>query len=95
MTAGDLSPELAERLPKPGQRPGRDALRTLIVELCAVHSLSARNLAALLGRRDHKPLIRDHLSPLIETGRLRYTIPEMSKHPNQAYTAATIEEETS
>ncbi|MCW5757987.1 MAG: putative DNA binding domain-containing protein [Phycisphaeraceae bacterium] len=89
VTQDDLPPELSERLPKAGQRPGREALRTLIVDLCTAYPLTARNLAALLGRRDHKPLIRDHLSPLIEAGRLCYTIPEMSKHPSQAYVAAS------
>jgi len=88
----DLPPELSARLPNTGQRPSRETLRTLIVDLCAVQPLTARNLAALLGRRDHKPLIRDHLSPLIDAGRLRYTIPTMSKHPNQAYAAPTEEE---
>ncbi|MEM9167195.1 MAG: ATP-binding protein [Planctomycetota bacterium] len=87
----DLPPELAERLPKPGQRPSQDALRTLIVELCEWQPLTARNLAVLLNRRDHKPLIRDHLGPLIESGDLRYTIPAMKRHPQQAYTAAPEE----
>ena len=91
VTRDDLPTALSERLPNPGQRPGRDALRTLIVDLCTARPLSARNLAALLGRRDHKPLIRDHLTPLIEAGRLRYTVPEMPKHPQQAYTAAPEE----
>ncbi|MBX3322455.1 MAG: putative DNA binding domain-containing protein [Phycisphaeraceae bacterium] len=83
-----LPPQIAHRLPKAGQRPSQDVLRALIIDLCAAQPLSARNLAALLGRRDHKPLIRDHLSPLIEDGRLHYTIPEMPKHPNQAYAAS-------
>jgi len=94
VTTADLPPTVAERLPKTGQRPNKDSLRSLIVDLCSAHPLSARNLAALLSRRDHKPLIRDHLSPLIEAGQLRYTIPEMPKHPNQAYTSAPLDEET-
>lgn len=84
-----LPAALSARLPKPGTRPRQEDLRQLIVDLCAWRPQSARELAALLERRDHKPLVRDHLTPMVAEGLLAYTIPEMEKHPDQRYTAGT------
>lgn len=60
-------------------------MRALILELCHWHSLSARELATILGRQEHKPLVRDYLSPMVAEGLLAYTIPEMENHPDQRY----------
>lgn len=84
-----VPPELRSRLPLPGTRLHREVLRDLIVDLCAWRALSARELAVLLGRQEHKPLVRDHLSPMVAEGRLAYTIPEMENHPDQGYTMPT------
>jgi ATP-dependent DNA helicase RecG len=81
-----LPVELRARLPRPGRRLRRELLRDLIVGLCAWRPQSSRELAALLGRREHKPLVRDHLSPMVAEGLLAYTIPEMENHPEQRYT---------
>ena len=43
-------------------------------------------MAALLGGRDHKHLVREFLSPMVHEGLLTYTIPEMENHPDQRYT---------
>jgi ATP-dependent DNA helicase RecG len=43
-------------------------------------------MAALLGGRDHKHLVREFLSPMVHEGLLAYTIPEMENHPDQRYT---------
>lgn len=40
-------------------------------------------MAAVLSRTEHKPLVRDHLSPMVKDGSLAYTIPEMENHPEQ------------
>ena len=61
-------------------------LRTLILDLCALRPLSAREMAAVLNRTEHKPLVRDYLSPMVKEGLLAYTIPEMENHPDQRYT---------
>ncbi|MGB4336651.1 MAG: ATP-binding protein [Chromatiaceae bacterium] len=76
---------LQARIPAPGTKPRRDVLRALILELCHWHSLSARELATILGRQEHKPLVRDYLSPMVAEGLLAYTIPEMENHPDQRY----------
>jgi ATP-dependent DNA helicase RecG len=81
-----LPADLQARLPRPGSRLRREALRDLIVDLCAWRPQSARELAGLLGRQEHKPLVRDHLSPMVAEGLLAYTIPEMENHPDQRYT---------
>lgn len=77
--------DLVGRLPVPGSKPRRDVLRRLIVELCTLQSFSARELATILGRTEHKPLVRDHLSPMVKEGIVAYTIPEMENHPDQRY----------
>lgn len=84
-----LPTELRVRLPLPGTRLHRVLLRELIVDLCAWRALSARELAVVLGRQDHKPLVRDHLSSMVAEGRLAHTIPEMENHPDQGYTIPT------
>jgi ATP-dependent DNA helicase RecG len=54
--------------------------------LCAWQPLSARELAAHLGNRDPKVLLREHLSAMVEARELAYTIPQMPNHPAQRYT---------
>ena len=87
ISSADLPVDLRERLPAPRQRPNKDDLRQLIVDLCRHQPLASRDLATLLRRSQHKALIRDHLTPLIDEGRLVYTIPEMPQHPKQKYDA--------
>jgi ATP-dependent DNA helicase RecG len=74
------------RIPVAGTKPRREVLRALILDLCQWRALSARELASILGRQEHKPLVRDHLSPMVAEGLLAYTIPEMENHPDQRYT---------
>lgn len=81
-----LPDELRARLPRPGSKPRREVLRALLADLCRWRALSARELAALLEREDHKHLVREFLSPMVAEGVLAYTIPEMENHPEQRYT---------
>lgn len=74
------------RIPVAGTKPRREVLRALILDLCQWRALSARDLASILGRQEHKPLVRDHLSPMVAEGLLAYTMPEMENHPDQRYT---------
>lgn len=86
----DALPEaLRRRLPAPGTKPRQTAIRRLLQDLCAWKPLSARELAALLGRQDHKHLVRELLSPMVAEGLLAYTIPAMEKHPDQRYVTPT------
>jgi ATP-dependent DNA helicase RecG len=79
--------ELADRIPPAGSKPRRDILRALIIDLCRWRALSARELAIILNDREHKPLVRDYLSPMVGEGAIAYTIPAMENHPDQRYTA--------
>lgn len=79
--------DLAQRLPESGTRPRRAALQQLVLDLCAWKLHSARELASLLGRRDHKHLVKELLSPMVAQGLLAYTNPAMEKHPDQRYAA--------
>jgi ATP-dependent DNA helicase RecG len=78
--------DLQAKIPPAGSKPRREVLRAVITDLCRWQDLSARELAALLHRKEHKPLVRDYLSPMVAEGVLAYTIPEMEKHPDQRYT---------
>ncbi|MCB1634531.1 MAG: putative DNA binding domain-containing protein [Xanthomonadales bacterium] len=87
--------DLVERIPEPGSKPRREVLRKLIVDLCRWRALSARELASILHGREHKPLVRDYLSPMVAEGLLAYTIPEMENHPDQRYTVPSEAEPNS
>jgi len=81
-----LPASLRARIPSTGTKPRKETLRALIRDLCAWRALSAREIAALLGGRDHKHLVREFLSPMVHEGLLAYTTPEMENHPDQRYT---------
>jgi len=88
---GDSHGGLAE-MPEPilllienlGKRPG-DAIKLVILELCKWRSLSASGIAEILKRKDPQELKRRYLRPMVDSGELAYTYPDMEKHPNQAY----------
>jgi ATP-dependent DNA helicase RecG len=85
-----LPAALAQRLPKPGTRPRRELLQHLVFDICTWKPHSARELAMLLGRRDHKHLVQELLSPMVAQGLLAFTIPTMEKHPEQRYAARPV-----
>ncbi len=80
-----LPADLQARVPAPGTKPRSAVIRALLLDLCAWMPLSARELATVLGRQDHKHLVREFLTPMIAEGLLTYTIPTMEKHPEQRY----------
>lgn len=61
-------------------------IQAAILALAGWKPLTGAELARILKRRDVKRLRRAYLTPLIEEGRLVYTIPDMPHHPRQAYT---------
>ncbi|MGO3743948.1 MAG: ATP-binding protein [Alcaligenes aquatilis] len=82
---------LQDRIPAPATKPRRAVMRALLIDLCGWQAMSARELAAVLHRQDHKPLVRDYLSPMVAEGLLAYTIPEMENHPDQRYTLPNVD----
>lgn len=81
---------LKARIPDARSKPRREVIRVLVEDLCRWRSLSARELAAILGGREQKPLVRDYLTPMVAEGVLAYTIPEMENHPDQRYTVPLV-----
>lgn len=84
--------DIQARIPPAGSKPRREVLRDLLLDICALRPWSARELAAVLGREEHKPLVRDYLSPMVGEGLLAYTIPDMENHPDQRYTVPASSE---
>jgi ATP-dependent DNA helicase RecG len=80
-----LPDAVRKRLPKPGERPRQEILRSLIMDLCKLRPYTARELAQVLGNRDPKVLVRVHLGPMVESGELEYTLRDMPNHPGQGY----------
>lgn len=66
----------------------KEVVTDLIVKLCSFGEWTRVELARLLSR-DENFLYRTYLYPMLQEGRLEYTIPEVKNHPEQAYRAAT------
>lgn len=85
---------LYELLPDPlkvrvdgiGPQADEATMRATIRGLCGWRSLSAEEIAALV-RRNPDYFKTRYLKPMVRAGELQYTIPDMPKHPNQAYRA--------
>ena len=62
----------------------REEIDKVILEICKVRPFTVKELSTLLGRHV-KHLQASYLKPLLVKGVLKYTIPDMPKHPDQAY----------
>jgi len=62
-----------------------EKMKSLIIELCTFKPLSINDIASII-RRKPSSVRYLYTNPLIESGKLFYTIPEMIKHPDQKYT---------
>lgn len=71
-----------------GARPREEKLRIAILALLRRRPYTPAALAAALGGRHVRKLVDRHLTPMVESGLLRRTIPERPTDPNQAYYAA-------
>ena len=76
---------LEERVEKIGKRAKPDEMKKLVIELCSLKPMSLLELANILKRKPSS-LRYLYVNPLIESGELFYTIPEMLSHPDQKYT---------
>ena len=76
---------LEERVEKIGKRAEPDEMKKLVIELCSLKPMSLLELANILKRKTSS-LRYLYVNPLIESGELFYTIPEMLSHPDQKYT---------
>jgi ATP-dependent DNA helicase RecG len=78
---------LQKKLKSLSSRPGKDDLRAIIIELCKICPLSASELASILGKKSKKALVRDHLTPLRQKGKLQVDNPK-EHAANQKYRGA-------
>ena len=67
------------------RRSAPGTLEDLICRVCSVRNTSRTELVCFLGRNE--TYVRGILKRLLEKGRLAHVIPEMPKHPKQAYMA--------
>ena len=67
-----------------GKRAKPDVVRTVIRKICSWKALSAEEIASVLGK-DKTYISAEFLSKMIKDGVLVHTIPDMPKHPDQAY----------
>ncbi len=81
-----LPDPLRERLTERGRRHSPEETLDLVVEICRARESTAEDLALLLGR-DRKYVMNDYLRPLLQAGRIQYTIPQQPRHPSQRYRA--------
>ena len=84
-----LSEDLLGRIADLGRRGSPEQTLDLVVDLCRVREFSAEELAALLGR-ERKYVLNNYLRPLLQEGRLAYSIPEQPRHPGQRYRAGQL-----
>ena len=61
-------------------------MKDIVLELCTFMPLSLSDIAKIINRRPNSVRYL-YVNPLIESGELFYTIPEMLNHPYQKYTA--------
>ena len=64
----------------------KNKIKDIIVKLCQWRSLKSSELASLLGRSE-KYILREYITPLKDSGKIKFTIPDMENHPHQAYKA--------
>lgn len=69
-----------------GQRSNPEDVQAIVVKLCQWKPLKSSELAKIL-KKSEKHVLRSYLQPLKEKGAIRFTIPDMENHPDQAYTA--------
>ena len=85
---GELTDTERQLIAALGERPRVDKLRVVILALLRRRVLRPADIAAALGRSDVHKLSERHLSPMVEGGLIKRTIPDKPTDPNQAYYAA-------
>ncbi|WLT30084.1 ATP-binding protein [Geothrix sp. PMB-07] len=71
-------------LHRPGKYQAKQKVTQFIYELCLVQPLTADQIATLL-RRAKDYVLKDYLTPMVEKGKLAYTLSATPNHPRQAY----------
>jgi ATP-dependent DNA helicase RecG len=88
LAALHLPPELVARVRALSPKARGATIRQLILELCTVQPLTARQLALLLNRKKVRHLAEEHLAPMVAEGLLERTIKDRPTDPRQGFVAA-------
>lgn len=83
----DMPDHIQEKIASLDTNSPKKRVQEVIIDLCEWHDLSAEEITNFLGRKDKRGLVRNLLTPLIDSGKLTYTLPDMVKHPDQRYRA--------
>lgn len=88
-----LPTTIAAQISRLGKRVQPSTVESIIVQICAWQPASAEEIASWLGRTRNY-ITNRYLFRMAKEGKLRYTMPEMPKHPRQRYTAASVREKS-
>ena len=78
---------IQEKIANLNNNSPQEEVQEVIIDLCKWRALSAEEITKFLKRKDKRGLVRNLLTPLIDSGKLIYTLPDMIKHPDQKYRA--------
>ncbi len=84
---GDLSLHIQEHIKGLGQRPRRDRMRPIVLQICSQGRWVTTADIARLSNISPNNLRAHHLSPMVASGLLERRYPENPTHPQQAYRA--------
>lgn len=83
----NLPENLMEMIKGLGKRVlDKEKLNSVVLALCSWKPLTIKQIASLMGRNEK--YLYSIVTPLKDSGKLMYTIPEMPNHPDQAYKTA-------
>jgi ATP-dependent DNA helicase RecG len=81
----ELPEELCEQVRKLKKREkDKNKTRILVKEICLLREYNLAELSVLLKKGDNY-LSREFIKPMIDSGEMKYKLPEIIKHPEQAY----------
>lgn len=81
---------LLTRITALGKRIEPEVMEQIIMEICKLQPTSAEDIAKLVGKTKSY-ITNKYLYKMVRDGHLKYSIPEMVKHPAQKYTAAHVD----
>ncbi len=94
MVGKEIPNEIRILILKLGKRSrNQELMEKTIIELCKWRDLSIAELSEIL-QRNEKYIKTNYIQPLIEKGKIVYTIPEMLTHPKQKYRTSGTKEKT-
>ncbi len=81
----ELPASLQSKIEALSQKPAKEVLSHILVEICTVSPMNIQQLATLLKRKDRS--LRPILNQLVKQGDLVYLYPDTPTHPAQGYIA--------